>query len=420
MTITPSHWSFLQRLVFRFVFILLTLFIFLVNNGTYPMMTLIAQYPLAQLHVFIPWIAKNILHLTYEITVFTNGSGDTTYDYLVLLCITVTATFGAILWTILDRKRNDYSWLFYWLTVAVRYYVGFMLVQYGSIKVVQLQFSPPGFSRLIQSYGDSSPMGLAWTFLGFSKGYNMFMGIIELMAGLLLFRRTVTIGAIMTLMAATNVMAVNYFYDVPVKIVSTALVLMSLYLLAPNIINLLKFFFGTEAVKLSTVPAPYIEKKWLRISKYTFKYLVIAFVALTMVMSVISNMEKYGDNAPKSPLYGAYQIKEAFFNNTKISNDNQRKWKIIIFVGVEYTRVKYVSDEIENFKILFDLKNKKMRLVSDINVKDTLNFKYELKKGNQLKLISEGKDSLRMEFTKKKFELTERGFHWINEHPYNR
>ena len=67
-------------------------------------------------------------------------------------------------------------------------------------------------------------MGLAWTFLGFSKGYNLFMGVAELMAGLLLFRRTVAIGAIITLMTTANVMAVNYFYDVPVKIVSTALV----------------------------------------------------------------------------------------------------------------------------------------------------------------------------------------------------
>jgi hypothetical protein len=72
-------------------------------------------------------------------------------------------------------------------------------------------------------------MGLAWAFLGFSKGYILFMGLAEICAGLLLFRRTMTFGAIITLMTAMNVMAVNYFYDVPVKILSTHLVLMTLF-----------------------------------------------------------------------------------------------------------------------------------------------------------------------------------------------
>jgi hypothetical protein len=420
MTTTPAHWSFPQRLVFRFVFILLTLFILLFNNGTFPMIYIILWPFLLQVHIFIPWVAKTILHLPYQVTIFTNGSGDTTYDYLVLLCITVTAVLGAILWTILDRKRNNYSWLFYWLTVAVRFYVGFMLIQYGSIKLVQLQFLPPGFSRLIMPYGDSSPMGLAWTFLGFSKGYNIFMGIAEMMAGLLLFRRTVTFGAIMTLMASANVMAVNYFYDVPVKIVSTSLVLMSLFLLAPNIINLLKFFFGTEAVKLSSVPAPITHNKWLKISKYTFKYLVIAYVALSMVSTIVKGMKMYGENAPKSPLYGTYEIKEAFKDNARISNDNPKKWKTIMFQGPEHVKVKYIGEEMADFDLVLDPKKMKMKLISTITGQDTLTFKYELNKANQLTLTGEGKDAFEMIFTKKKFVLTERGFHWINEHPFNK
>ncbi|MGY0037489.1 hypothetical protein [Pedobacter sp. NJ-S-72] len=105
-----------------------------------------------------------------------------------------------------------------------------MLIKYGMAKIIKLQFPFPSNYRMIQAYGDSSPMGLAWTFLGFSKGYNLFMGIAEVMGILLLFRRTLTIGAIIALMTTANVMAINYFYDVPVKILSTALVLMCIFI----------------------------------------------------------------------------------------------------------------------------------------------------------------------------------------------
>ncbi len=33
-------------------------------------------------HVIISWIGDHLLHLKNHITIFTNGSGDTTYDYV--------------------------------------------------------------------------------------------------------------------------------------------------------------------------------------------------------------------------------------------------------------------------------------------------------------------------------------------------
>ena len=104
------------------------------------------------------------------------------------------------------------------------------------------------------------------------------MGIAEVAALFLLFRRTVTIGAIITLMTTANVMAVNYFYDVPVKIVSTALVMMTIFLLIPDLKRLFKFFFTGEAVSLPAMPAPEVKKKWLRITAYGLKYVTMAYV----------------------------------------------------------------------------------------------------------------------------------------------
>src|SRR5258706_3145302 len=200
-------WSPLQKTAFRFAFIGFGLFILIENNGAYPFWgQLMELYSVEVLHHFIPWVGKHILDLSHEITVFTNGSGDSTYDYVMVFTIFVMAVLGASLWSILDRKRENYIMLFYWLTVAVRFYVGMMLISYGLVKVFKLQFPSPHLLRLTSTYGDSSPMGLAWTFLGFSEGYNLFMGLAEVAAVLLLFRRTVTFGAIISLMTTANVM----------------------------------------------------------------------------------------------------------------------------------------------------------------------------------------------------------------------
>lgn len=114
------------------------------------------------------------------------------------------------------------------------------------------------------------------------------MGIAELMAGLLLFRRTVTVGAIITLMTTANVMAVNYFYDVPVKIVSTALVVMCLFLLVPNMGRLFNLFFKGAPTVLRTLDAPLIVSRWKRVAKYTLKYLLIGFMFVAGIATLIS------------------------------------------------------------------------------------------------------------------------------------
>jgi len=384
------------------------------------------KYPQDLLHIFIPWLGKNLLHIPYEITTFTNGSGDTTYDYVLLFFITMSSGVGAILWTLTDRKAENYNHLLYWLTVAVRFYVGFMLINYGAVKVIQLQFPSPGFYRLTQTYGESSPMGLAWTFLGFSKGYNLFMGIAELMAGLLLFRRTVTIGAILTLMVAANIMAVNYFYDIPVKIVSTALVFMSLFLLAPNFMALIKFFFAGETVKLRTVAAPPIERRWL-ISKYCFKYLCIFIVFAGLIESVFSRRAKYGDQAPKSPLHGAYRVDKVWGtedidpkNWEMLEHSNPNKWKILMLDGLNYSTIKFIDDGLEYSDVKTDTTAKSISFVSDKNTDYPQKFNYSFVDPDHLVLKSVPGDSIIVELTKIKFPLTDRDFNWINEVPFNR
>ncbi|WP_158796771.1 hypothetical protein [Pedobacter sp. L105] len=424
MTVISQQWTLTQKIIFRYVFISFGLFIILQNNGAYPLLGMVSRYIDQGLHLFIPWMAKNFIHPGYEITVFTNGSGDTTYDYLILLVIALAAIPGTLIWSLTDRKRLNYYNLYYWLTVAARYYVGFMLIQYGSIKVIKLQFSSPTQYRLNEAYGDSTPMGLAWTFLGFSTGYNLFMGIAELMAGFLLFRRTVAIGAIFTLMASVNVMAVNYFYNVPVKIISTGLVTLSIFLLSPNLDRLYQLFIRGEAIKLQTIDPPYIKKKWLRYTKIAFKYLLISFVIVVNIIQLLQGRKQYGDAAPKSPLYGTYTVEMYKLNKDTIPPDTrqQKRWKALFIGGVSRASIRLMNDSLQTIDMSADTKLKKLTLIFDADSTKAKQILYYEIPGKG-RLLIKGKlygDSIKVELSKKSFRLMDTNFHWINERPDNK
>jgi len=89
----------------------------------------------------------------YPVTVFTNGSGDTTYDYVVVFFITAVAVIASLVWSIFDKKTKSYNRLFYWLCVIIRYYVAITMLAYGFVKVFKLQFPFLSPYQLLQPYG---------------------------------------------------------------------------------------------------------------------------------------------------------------------------------------------------------------------------------------------------------------------------
>src|SRR5690242_1750571 len=107
-TINSGHtpWSTVEKISFRFLFVFFGLFMIVENNGAFPFFELLMKYPTQFLQQFVVWLGENVLKLPYKITYFTAGSGDTTYDYVLLLCCFVTALISCLVWSFLDRKNN--------------------------------------------------------------------------------------------------------------------------------------------------------------------------------------------------------------------------------------------------------------------------------------------------------------------------
>jgi hypothetical protein len=167
-------WDLAQRIAFRFAFAYWILYNLPFPMGMVPGTTWIQEKYDRMLQWLIPWFGKNVLHISSNISGAPTGSGDRLYDYVQLLLFIILAITITILWSILDKKRTEYKKLNDWLRVYVRYSLGTIMLGYGSYKVIKLQFPSPSLERLLESYGQSSPMGLLWAFMGYSTSYSFF------------------------------------------------------------------------------------------------------------------------------------------------------------------------------------------------------------------------------------------------------
>ncbi|MDB4919903.1 hypothetical protein [Mucilaginibacter sp.] len=421
LTAEPAYWSTAQKITFRFFMIFFVLYVLLNPNAVAPFTFGLFNLYIAPFHALIPWLAKHVLHLSRPITEFTGGSGDTTYDYVILLFLTTLSAIGAIIWSITGRKTHNYNKLLYWLTVIVRYYVAITMVSYGSAKIIKLQFPSPSFGRLIEPVGSMSPMGLAWTYMGYSVGFNYFTGFAELIAGLLLFfRKTTTLGAIVGLVVAGNIMAINYCFDVPVKLLSTALVFMCLFLMIRDTTRLINFFFRNREALPSNLSPHRFKAKWKNITLAAIKYLLVAFTLFSNFANSISLAKQYGDNAKKPPLYGIYNVERFIKNNDTLPplTTDTLRWSKFWISYVDGITIKLMNDSTKFYPATMD--TVKHQIV--VNNAVTLNYTFEKPDIMILKGIWK-KDSISVRVHKldpKNFSLLKRGFHWVNEVPFNK
>jgi len=425
-TAEPVNWNLAQKMTFRFFMIFFILYIFFEPNGVLPFSDTLAAIYLKPFFKLIPWLGAHVLHLAKPITIFTNGSGDTTYDYLIILFITVIALTGMAIWSVTGRNTKNYNKLFYWLCVIVRFYVAITMVVYGSVKIVKLQFPSPSPGRLLEPVGNMSPMGLAWTYMGYSTAFNYFTGLAEFSCGLLLFfRRTTTLGAIMGLVVAGNIMAINYCFDVPVKLLSTMLVLMSLFLLFRDYHRLLNFFFKNREAAPSNLTPHRFKTKWKNIVLVTIKYLLVAYVVIGDLISAVQGGAQYGDKAKKPLFYGIYNVVSFVRNKDTLPPliTDTTRWNKLLISYKDGAQIKFMNDSLKYYSFKPDTTNHAFVVNSYTDTLHKYVLYYSFKKDTMLLNGAWKSDTLHIRLAKydfKNFRLLNRGFHMINETPYNK
>lgn len=324
-----SSWNTATKIFFRFGFIYFLLYVFPFPIGWIPFTEFIkVQYYSAWLEP-ANWIGKHILSIPYEITIPPSGSGDTTFNYVLIFIFLVVAVVGTIIWTILDYKRTHYEKLAYWFVLTLRYYLGIVLLSYGFVKVIPTQFPAPSLETLLQPYGESTSMKLLWTFMGHSKAYNMFIGLTEAGAGLLLlFKRTRLIGALLSVAVMSNVVVLNFCYNIPVKLLSTHLLVIAIILVLPDIKRLVAFFILNKPAAPVPVQPAYKSAK----DKYIYIVVKTVIISIFLVSDIAQGLimqQRLSEESKRSTLYGIYDVEEFILNGDTLPalTTDTRRWK---------------------------------------------------------------------------------------------
>jgi uncharacterized membrane protein YphA (DoxX/SURF4 family) len=361
-------------------------------------------------HVVVPWVAAHVLHLSTRITIFENGSGDTTYNWLQVGCFLAIATLATILWSILDRKRQEYDRLYRWSRLYLRLWLGSVMCSYGASKVIQTQFPPPMLSTLIVPYAQHSPMGLLWTFMGMSQLYNVFAGSAEMLAGiLLLIPRFTTIGALCCAAVMSNVFMLNMSYDVPVKLFSFHLLVAAIVLAGPDLANVYRFFVFRRPAQL-TIDRPFFANARLNLAGLVAQLLFAAFLVGS---DLFASFQYRLTPADRPVLYGVWSVDRANVD-----------WRRVVFDDYGIFAVQPREGAMQYYLEKTDAARRTITIASYRHPHSGGTLRFSRAQPDELHLWGRlggrrvGATMTRVD--ESKFLLTHRGFHWISEYPFNR
>jgi hypothetical protein len=307
------------------------------------------------------------------------------------------------IWTLFDRKRPSYPTLYRWLNLYVRFSLGTAMIGYGAFKVISSQFPAPTLDRLMQSYGESSPMGLLWTFMGASEAYTMFVGFAELMS----------VGVL------SNVVALNFSYDVPVKLYSSHLVAMAIFLLLPDVRRLVNFFILNRPAECARVQPLFRRPLWHRGALVIASLFLVAVVGTSLYQSYDQRRLFTGQ---RSPLYGVWEVEE-FSLGQSTATASAPRWRRMIFDSPRRVAVQ-TTDVLERYGSQLDQEKRTLTLRKRDDPGWNTVLTYEQVSPDVITFagaLNGSEMTARLRRTdERKFLLTDRGFHWINEFPFNR
>jgi hypothetical protein len=445
------RWNLTLRIAFRFWMIYLGLYclstqiittLFSLNEGA-SLPDLATRWPL---RAVISWTGAHIFHVNAPLTAFWGGNSATADDmfaWVTAFCLLVIATAATVLWSLLDRSRENYDELHKWFRLFLRFALAGQLLAYGFVKVFLLQMSYPSLTRLLQPFGTFSPMGMLWNSMGSAPAYQMFTGSAEVLAGfLLIVPRTATLGALIGLADMIQVFTLNMTYDVPAKLHAFHLILLSCFLLAPDVPRLVRFLLLNRATAPSTQEQLF---RSVRANRIAFAAQVIFGLWLVAFFShqCWGYWNRAGGGRPLPPLYGIWEVRQMSVDEQPrppLLTDSTR-WRRAIFdfpnrncaalnKQVKHTEAplclafQRLDDSFAPYGASVNLSDGTLALKKSDDKNWRASFTFKRPAGDQLILdgqMDNHQVHMELQLTdRNSFPLVSRGFHWTMETPFGR
>jgi len=422
MDTVPAPWSLARKLAFRFAFLYWLLYSLPFPLTQLPWTGWIVGPWNSGLEALVLWCGHHVLGIEGPIPTAPTGSGDTTYAFVSLAVHLALALLGTTLWSVLARRRADERRLVPWAHAYVRLVLGATMLSYGAYKVIPSQFPAPSLDRLAQPFGEASPMGLLWTFMGTSAAYQIFTGAGEILGGVLLFqRRTSVLGALVSIAVLAQVVMLNFCFDVPVKLYSSHLLLMAVFLLLPESANLFGLLVRGRPARAFTLPRLFAAPR-LHHGARLLRTAFGVFVAYQALSASRMGRAAYAV-PPASPFDGIWHVEE-LADEGPAPLPPESRWTELVVANRMRLGATDATGRYERLQIQLDEQASSFTLARRGDPSFQATLAYERPSPDVL-VLSGTLDGHAVRLTlarrpERDYLLVERGFHWINEVPFNR
>ncbi len=217
------------------------------------------------------------------------------------LLLIFALTFAVVL---RNQKRFSELQIKQFLNTAAAHILSFFLLKYGIDKLFQYQFYAPEPNTLFTPLGMLSKDILFWSSMGTSAGYNTFMGLLEVIPALLLLHhRTRLLGGLFAFGVLVNVLAINFSFDITVKLLSMFLVIVAIYVIAPSLKKLYAFFISNSVVGEQAKIRLVLSSK----ARLMVKSIVVVLLFTEVLFSYVEIGSMNGRTREKIAHFGSYE-----------------------------------------------------------------------------------------------------------------
>jgi len=230
------------------------------------------------------------------------------------------------------------------------------------------------------------------------------------------------LGATISIAAMMQVFALNMTYDVGLKLVSFHLIVLAVFLLAPDVPRFVDFFLRNRPVGVSRQPQLFGTATTNRIALGA----QIAFGLYLVGMYAYINVRFWdvgGGGSPRSALYGIWNVEELSVDGQSrlpYLNDYDRRWRRVIFDAPDKVLFQRTDDSFASYGVSVDPYGKTLALTRRESRSWKANFTFERPSPDRLILDGEMdghqiKTQLRLaDFDT--FRLLNSTFRWIRPH----
>lgn len=280
----------------------------------------------------------------------------------VLPDVLLTLAFAGLLagvWQKHENKSPDFDKIYYYLRILVRYRLAATLLTYGFIKLFPLQAPYPSLTLLNTPYGDLSAWKIFNLSIGVVPDYQVFLGMFEILAALLLLnRKTASTGAFISILFLGNVAMSNLAYEGGEFVYAGTLVLFALFVFAHDLPKYYSLLIKRAKTFPDTYKPAFTDLKFKSLIKSSFILLFVVIYGVLVFTSYTNGLTKYPSKPGADGLAGVYDVNFFVYEGDTIpyKEKHPAKWKRVIFenwatlsihsdqpVTVDFTNKEYIA-----------------------------------------------------------------------------